>query len=151
QMEYALGIVLAFASGAGINRGTSAKSFMCGHAAMSGIMAAMLAEKGCSGARNAIEGTDANGVGFFGLFCGDVNIDEENFIRRLGNPYDVIDPGLSLKLYPCNNNAQAAIDATLYLIEQYCITAETVQSVRVSVPQDMVEYFSQPRTGLQAK
>ncbi len=114
---------------------------------MSGVMSAMLAQKGFTAAPNVIEDSS----GFFGCFRRDTNVDENEFIHRLGNPYDVIDPGVALKLYPCGSATHTSIDAILHLIEQHNITPEQVQSVRVAIPPNLVMPFTHPETGLQGK
>ncbi len=147
QMEHALGVAVSQASGVSLVFGASTKSFQCGQAAMSGVMSAMLAQKGFTAAPNIIEDSS----GFFGCFRRDTNVDENEFIHRLGNPYDVIDPGVALKLYPCGSATHTSIDAILHLIEQHNITPEQVQSVRVAIPPNMVMPFTHPETGLQGK
>ena len=147
QMENALGVAVSQASGVSLVYGASTKSFQCGQAAMNGVMSAMLAQKGFTAARNVIEDSE----GFLGCFRRDTNVDEDQFIHSLGNPYDVIDPGVALKLYPCGSATHTSIDAILYLIEQHNITPEQVQSVSVAIPPNMVMPFTQPETGLQGK
>ena len=147
QMEGALGIAVSQASGVSLVFGASTKSFQCGQAAMNGIMSAMLAQKGFTAAPNAIEGSG----GFFGCYRRDTNVDEDELIHRLGNLYDVIDPGVALKLYPCGSATHTSIDAILYLIEEHKVIPEQVQTVRVAIPPHMVMPFTRPETGLQGK
>jgi 2-methylcitrate dehydratase PrpD len=149
-MEIALGIAVSQACGVQVNYGTSTKSLHCGLAASHGIMAAMLAESGFSAARGAIE--DING--FFGCFRRDVDVDEEEFMARLGRPFDVIDPGVGLKLYPCGSALHTAIDVMLLLADEHSLTADNVREIHVSWPPragNRLTGFAHPRTGLEAK
>ena len=147
QMENALAIAVSEASGIKSNFGTSTKSLHCGRAAMNGIMAAMLAQKGFTGAKDAIEGPK----GFLDCFRRDRNVDEDDFIRQLGNPFDVVDPGMALKLYPCGSATHTAIDAALRLRSEHKINPKEVRSVRVAIPPHMAMPFPRPETGLQGK
>ena len=112
-MESALGIAVSQASGLQMNTGSAVTPFENGKAAMNGIMAAILAQKGLAGAPNAIE----TKYGFFDCYRRDKNVDEDEFFRALANPYDVIDPGMLLKFYPCGSHTATAVEATLHLTE----------------------------------
>ena len=147
QMESAFGIAVSQASGVRASLGTPIKGVDQGQAAVNGIMAAMLAQKGLTSARNHIESAE----GFFGCFRRDTSVDEDEFFRTLGNPYDIIDPGMFLKLYPCSSPTYNAIGATLQLVEEHHITPEQVRSVRAAVSEASVQTFTSPETGLQAK
>lgn len=151
QMENALGIAVAQASGVHANQGTPTKPFQCGHAAMGGVMAAMLAQKGFTAARDAIEDI----YGFFGCYRRDPEVNEDEFIRCLGNPYDMIEPGVCFKLYPLASASHACVDAVLQLAEEYKITPEQVRSVRVAITPQMslsrLTKYQSPETGVQGK
>jgi 2-methylcitrate dehydratase PrpD len=150
MMENAFGISVSQAAGAQVNHGTSTKSLHCGHAAMHGIISSSLAQKGFTGARNAIEDAE----GFFGCYRRDVEVDEDEFVRNLGSPYDVIDPGVTFKRYPCASAIHASIDAVLELVETHAIKSEQVRNVHVSCPPRVgvdLDLFAHPDTGLQAK
>lgn len=147
QMASALGIAVSQASGVRVNVGNAIVSFEVGQAAMKGIMAAMLAQRGLTGPRNAIEADN----GFFGCYRRDVNVDEDEFFRSLANPYDVIDPGMLLKLYPCGSHTATAVEATLRLVEEHKITPEQVRSVRAAVVEPHTVTIIRPETGLEGK
>lgn len=147
EMVNALGLAVSMASGARVNFGTSGKSLHCGHAAKNGITAAMLAQKGLTAAGNAIE----HDHGYFGLYRRDTNVDEEEFIGRLGHPYDVIDPGVAFKIYPCGSATHTSLDCFREVVRDYKLTPDQIKSVRVSVPPEHIMPFSHPETGLQGK
>ena len=117
QLEQALGIAAGQASGIQANRFTAARALQCGSAAMNGVMAALLSQQGLSGARNAL---DSPG-GWAGLFTAGKQeiIPEfgEELVRRLSRTWDIRDPGVTLKLYPCHIASHTAIDAALQLAQ----------------------------------
>jgi 2-methylcitrate dehydratase PrpD len=150
QMENAFGLACSQAAGLQVNFATSSKSLHPGSAAMRGIMCATLAQKGFTGARNGIEGER----GFFEAYRRDRNLDDDEFIERLGTPYDVIDPGLRLKIYPCGSLAHVSLEAILYLVGEHKIQYEQVQAIRVSVPRRWGltgSAITHPQTGLEGK
>ena len=108
------------------NLASSTTALHHGRSAMNGLMAALLARDGFAGPADAgglIQGRPpARGL-----------IDEDSIIARLGDPYDVIQPGVALKLYPCHLASHTTIDAALQLLEQYRLDSQQVESVRVSV------------------
>jgi len=152
EMENCLGIAVSLASGLQVNYGHGTKSLHAGRSAMNGITAATLAKKGLTGARNGIEAAD----GFLGAFRGDVDVDAEKFLAQLGNPYDVIYPGVGVKYYPCATTTHASIFAVEQLVREHSIRPEDVQALHVSVPAlggvtARRNAFPHPRTGLEGK
>jgi 2-methylcitrate dehydratase PrpD len=156
-MENALGMACAQASGLNVNHGTSSKSFQAGRSAMSGVMAATLARDGFTAARDGIEADS----GFYSAYRRDNEVDEVEFFGRLGNPYNVIDPGVRLKIFPNSSLTHTALEAVLQLVEEHAIVPEAVQSVHVSLPPPrgkgaakdlhLGTAMSHPKTGLEAK
>ena len=148
QMESALAIAVSQAAGLQMNAGSAVTPFENGKAAMNGLMAAILAQKGLAGTPNAIE----TKYGFFDCYRRDTNVDEDEFFRSLANPYDVIDPGMLLKFYPCGSHTATAVEATLQLRERHKIAPEQVQSVRATVVEPHGgTLLRAPETGLEGK
>lgn len=150
EMENAFGLACSQAAGLQVNHGTSAKSIQAGWSAMRGIQCATLAGQGCTGARDGIEAEN----GFLAAYRRDATIDEDAFIARLGHPFDIIDPGVRLKIYPCGSLTHVSIEALLRLRDDHAFSAEEVRSVRVSVParwDHSVYPVTHPQTGLEAK
>jgi 2-methylcitrate dehydratase PrpD len=148
-LENALGIASGQASGISANLVTASRALQCGRAAMNGVMAAMLARQGFGGARDAIEAPG----GLLDLCQVRVKVDEEAFFSRMADPYDIINPGVALKLYPCESASHTSIDAALQLMQQYRIDPEQIASVRVSVaPESLASLpFPTPQNGWQAR
>jgi 2-methylcitrate dehydratase PrpD len=151
QMENALGMACSQAAGLQVNHGTSSKSLQAGSTAMRGIMCATLAQRGFTGAKHGIEAEEA---GFFAAYRRGNDVDEDEFFGRLGNPYDVIEPGVRIKIYPSGSLTHVSIEAMLRLIEEHKLNADQVRSIRVSVParwDGSVYPVMRPLTGLEGK
>jgi 2-methylcitrate dehydratase PrpD len=149
-MENAFGIATSEASGVQVNYGTSTKSLHSGRAAMNGVMAASLAEKGFTGARNALE--DENGL--LGCYRRDNNVDADDFIAHVGRPYDVVDPGVGLKAYPCASATHSALGAVDHIVGEHGIRHTDVERVRISVPPRLGNtrrMITHPVSGLEGK
>jgi len=150
QLENAFGLACSQASGLLVNHGTSSKPIQAGTSAMKGILCATLAQQGMTGARDGIEAER----GFLDAFRRDRHIDEDEFIGRLGNPYDVIDPGIRLKIYPCGSYTHVSLEAMLRLIDEHDIQADDVRAIEVAVPQRWGmtgAAIPHPQTGIEAK
>ena len=141
---------LALAGGEGVlepaNFASPTASLHHGRAAMNGIMAALLARDGFAGPAGA-------GGSLQGRYPDRGLMDEKPLISRLGDPYDVIQPGVALKLYPCHLACHTAIDAALQLLQQYRLDSQQVESVRVSVaPETLRDLpFSDPKNAWEAR
>jgi 2-methylcitrate dehydratase PrpD len=149
QLENAFGIACGQASGIPANLATASRALQCGRAAMNGVMAAMLARQGFGGARDAIEAPG----GLLDLCQVRTKVDEEAFLARMTNPYDIINPGVALKLYPCESASHTSIDAALQLMQQYRIEPDQIESVRVSVTLESLASlpFPTPQNGWEAR
>jgi len=122
QMEIALGIAAGQAHGPMVDFDTPGRALQCGQAAMAGLTAAMLAQRGFQGAHHSKYSLiDVTGP------------DQERFFDTLAHPFSVVDPGLTVKLYPCASASHTAIDAVLQLMQQHRIEAAQIEAVKVSV------------------
>ncbi len=168
RLENAFGIASGEAAGVQANWATASRAFQCGRAAMNGIMAALLAREGLTGARDAIEApgglldcytahslpeippTPLYERGARGDFRG---VDEAAFFSRLANPYDIIHPGVALKVYPCASASHTSIEAMLQLVQQYRIVPGQAKAVQVSVIPAILQSLpvSDPQDGWQAR
>ena len=119
-----------------------ARAYGQGRAAMNGVMAAMLVKQGLG-----------NPVGLSSIFSHGNAGDLADFWASLGNPYDIVSPGVSLKLYPCASPAHTAIDTALQLAQQYRVAPEQLAAVKVGVTAAALESlpFSTPANGWEAR
>lgn len=147
QIKMALGISASRAAGLRGNSGTMTKPLHVAFAARDGVEAALLAEAGVTSSPNAISGP----LGFFDV-CAPDHGDLELIADRLGNPFDVIDPGLSPKLYPSCSETHSAVDAILEMRAEG-LRPSDVRRIRCGVTpaaHDNLVYRN-PTTPLEAK
>jgi 2-methylcitrate dehydratase PrpD len=127
QMINALGI--AYHQCAGnmqcIHDGALTKRMGPGFASRGGIVAALMAEKGITGARNCLEGK----AGLFNVYHGG-DYDLKILQNGLGKRFEA--ENIGFKPYPCCGHTHAAIDAVLSLRSRHHIEAEQVQAITVS-------------------
>jgi 2-methylcitrate dehydratase PrpD len=138
---------MAQASGSRRSFGTMAKPFQVGRASQSAVMALELASRGLTAASDALEGE----AGYFDLYSSVEDRDGERLAARLGRPFELDDPGLVVKQYPCGAAAHAAIDAALSIRPR--LPLDDVERLVVDVPYNapIVAHQHQPRTGLEGK
>jgi len=124
KVEMALGIAASLAGGLTRNFGSMTKSLHCGNAARNGVVAARLAQKGYTANENILEGK----FGFSEIFSGG-KVQGVGPIEDLGDPLQVISPGISFKAYPCCRSTHSSIDAALYLRDIQGIDADKVAAI----------------------
>ena len=119
-----------------------ALAYRQGQAALRGTTAALLARQGLA----------ADG-GLNGLFAGWSDQQIADFCAALGQPYALLDHGITLKLYPCAAAAHTAIDAALQLMQQYRIGAADIAAATISVTPDALAElpYPTPADGWQAR
>jgi 2-methylcitrate dehydratase PrpD len=148
-MRNAIGLVASEASGLRDMVGNMLKAFHIGKAARNGIAAARLTQRGFTGHPSAME----IDWGFCNAFNGKGNHDLAAIVDHLGKPWDLVDPGLVIKVYPCCGLIHSTLDGVLDLVHEHAITPERVKHARISVhalvPPTMAN--DDPRTGYEGK
>ena len=142
-----LGLAASMASGLRENFGTMTKPLHAGRAAENGVTAAELASRGFTSAINIIEARR----GLFNAMAG--GGDASKIAGRLGRPYFMIDPGISIKPYPSGSLSHPAQDVILDLVKKNDLRAEHIDSVIVgtnsNVPNALI--YSVAKTALEGK
>lgn len=105
RLRHMLGITASMASGIRANFGTMTKPLHVGRAAQNGVSAALLAHSGFEADPNALDGP----WGFFQVFGR--GFDAERIAGKLGNPHTIVEPGVSIKPYPCGCLTHPSMDA----------------------------------------
>jgi 2-methylcitrate dehydratase PrpD len=145
----ALGIAASEASGLRTMIGNMTNPFHVGKAARNGVFAAQLARDGFTAEAGVIE----HASGFAVAFNGTGGFDLARMTDALGTRWDLVDPGLVIKVYPCCGLVHSAIDAALDLRAELAINADDIGQVEVAVhalvPPTMK--FHSPATGYEAK
>lgn len=95
--------------------------------ARGGVLAALMAKKGITGARDSLEGKQ----GLCNLYHRG-NYDRNVLIDDLGKRFDSI-TDISFKPYPCCRQAQPFVDATLQIVKEHDIRPEQIDGVTVFV------------------
>ena len=96
-VAHTLAIASSMACGIRVNFGTMTKPLHVGRAAQNGVVAAELASRGFTRAENGLDGE----WGYFQVFGGGAELDR--LIPVLGKPYTIVNPGVSIKPYPCGS------------------------------------------------
>jgi 2-methylcitrate dehydratase PrpD len=145
---HALAIAASEASGLKENFGTMVKPLHGGLAARSGVMAGLLARAGMTASATAIEG----GQGFLAA------MDSESpslaaFVADLGVRWEILDTGITVKLYPSCAATHPPLDAILDLRRRERFEADDVESIEVGVDAitPTVLLYDRPLSGLEAK
>jgi len=125
QTARALALAATFSSGLKANFGTMTKPLHVGQSARNGLYAALLASEGFTSSTDAIE----HRQGFLRVFNGDGNFNVEPIAAEWGAPWDIADPGLSIKQYPCCGSTHPAIDAMLMLVRENDLTPDNVETI----------------------
>jgi len=147
QTTYALGIAATEGGGFRDNFGSMTKPFHAGHAAEGGTVAAELAALGWTAADNILEAP----LGFFQAAGG--GFDPRAIVGRLGKPWTLASPGVSIKPHPSGSLSHPAMGELLRLIRQHGIKAADVEKVDLGANHAMTTSLlhHRPTTGLQGK
>ena len=147
QTRTALAVAASQSSGLKENFGTMTKPFHAGHAARSGVLAALLAREGWTASEQALEGPQ----GFFAVL-GAGALKRER-LGTLGAPWKILTTGVAVKPYPSCACTHSIIDAARELRQTHTLRpadiAEVTVGVHASVPNILIH--ANPRTGLEAK
>ncbi len=144
---HALGIASSFSAGIRVNFGTMTKPLHVGRAASNGVTAAELAARGFTAGSDALDGP----WGYFQVFGG--GFDPDRIVGALGNPYSILDPGVSIKPYPCGCLGHPSMDAMLKLVVDHDITPEQVRRIRLRAGSNILNplRYRKATTELEAK
>jgi 2-methylcitrate dehydratase PrpD len=148
QIRAAIGICSSLTSGLQLNFGTMTKSVQVGNASRSGVVAAMLAKEGVTANLDALGDPRGFGYAFYsGRFV------PEKITKDLGNPFNIVFPGIGMKIYPCCGLTHPVIDIALELVKEHNLSYDQVEKVEVYTeelsPQVLV--YHQPKTGYEGK
>jgi 2-methylcitrate dehydratase PrpD len=126
------------------------KPLHAGRAAENGIVAARLAARGYDAHPDSLEGIR----GFFQAYAG--GFDPEKILGKLGCPFSIFEPGVSIKPYPCGVVGHPLMDAMMDVVVRNDIQPEDVEHVKVATGSNVLPpkgplRYKKAQTGLQAK
>ena len=144
----ALAIASSEASGLKENFGTMVKPLQGGLAARNGVLAALLAREGFSASVHAIDGTQ-------GLLIAmqSSGTDLKDGCEQLGKRWEIVEGGITMKLYPSCAATHPTIDTLIDLRREMNVAPSEIESVEISVDSvtPTVLIYSQPINGLEGK
>src|SRR5688572_9330873 len=149
QTENALGIAASYSSGLRPQLGFMVKPLHAGLSTRGGLSAALLTKDGFGSAVDVIDGKH----GFAHAFSGGKPNDFEALAGRIGNPFEILDPGIAFKIFPSNFHTQAGIVAVLRMMKEDGVRAHDVERVRC-LGNHMIQHSlwnDDPQTGLEGK
>jgi 2-methylcitrate dehydratase PrpD len=146
--RHALAIAASEASGLKENFGTMVKPLHAGLAARNAVLAALLARDGFSASEQAIDGDQGMLVAMDGS-----RHDLEGLLDQLGHVWEILETGITVKLYPSCAATHPPLDALLALRRQYGFGAPEVESIEIAVDEmtPTVLIHENPATGLEGK
>lgn len=146
-LRHGFGIAASFAAGIRCNFGTMTKPLHVGRAAENGIVAARLAARGFTADPDALDGP----WGFLAVHGG--GFSPRKVEQGFGRTWSIVEPGVSIKPYPCGVLTHPTIDLMLRLVTEHDIAAEDIDSVTVRAGSNILKPIRYPiaRNHLQAK
>jgi 2-methylcitrate dehydratase PrpD len=148
RAAHALAVAASAASGLKENFGTMVKPLHAGLAARNGVLAALLARGGMTASAQAIDGPQG--------FLHAMDAERETLadaLDDLGTRWEIVDTGITVKLYPSCAGTHPTLDAVLDLRRRERFTAEDVARIDVAVDTitPTVLIYERPATALEAK
>jgi 2-methylcitrate dehydratase PrpD len=145
RMTWALGIAATQASGLTATMGSMSKSFNMGHAAKSGLIAALLAERDFTSSERALEAPR----GFANVLSSNAKLNE--LTDGLGETWELA--WNAYKPFPCGIVLHAAIDGCIQLRSEHGLAPASIERVDVRLNPLALELAGKPAptTGLEGK
>ena len=145
---HALAIAASEASGLKENFGTMVKPLHAGLAARNGVLAALLARNGMTASELALDGPQGllRAMDSEGTTLADA-------IADLGSRWEILDTGITVKLYPSCAGTHPTLDAILDLRRREGFAAADVERIDIDVDSIVptILIYDRPATGLQGK
>ena len=147
NLRSGFGIAASFAAGIRCNFGTMTKPLHVGRAAENGVTAALLAARGFTADPDALDGP----WGFYAVQGGGVSA--EKISQGFGKIWTIVEPGVSIKPYPCGVLTHPTIDLMLKLVTEHDVKADDIVAVKVYAGTNILKPIRYPIAAnhLQAK
>jgi 2-methylcitrate dehydratase PrpD len=147
RTSHAIGIAASMAAGLRVNFGSMSKPLHAARAAENGIVAATLASNGFTAGDDGLDGQ----WGYFQVMGGGADL--SRLVGALGRPYSIVDPGVSVKPYPCGSLSHPSMDAMLKLVTDHDIKPEQIKAIRLRAGSNILEplRYKTAKTELEAK
>ena len=145
---HALAIAASSAAGLKENFGTMVKPLHAGLAARDGVTAALLAKGGLTGSAKAFDGPQ----GYLHAFDSE-RTDLAGEIADLGRRWEILDTGITVKLYPSCAGTHPTLDALLDLRRRDGFSGDDVDRIEIDVDPIVptILIYDRPASALEAK
>jgi 2-methylcitrate dehydratase PrpD len=145
---HALAVAASEASGLKENFGTMVKPLHAGLAARNGVHAGLLAERGMTASALALDGPQ----GFLRAMDG-AHIAMGDALADLGQRWEIVDSGITVKLYPSCAGTHPALDAILDLRHREGFPPDEVEQIEIDVDSitPTILIHERPTSGLEGK
>jgi aconitate decarboxylase len=144
RLAHAIGIASSRCGSLTSNTGTMTKSTHCGYAASLGLESALLAASGFTGDGAAFDSPRGYAATFL-----PPHFDRE-LLLRFGPPFRLVDPGYTLKIFPCKFTTHYGITAGL-AARPRIPAPDAIRAVRMLAPVVPTGDRPHPKTGLEGK
>jgi 2-methylcitrate dehydratase PrpD len=147
---HALGIAASLACGLKENLGSMVKPLHAGMAARNGVTAARLAQSGFTASEQSIDGPQGYLVAMDGQKPPAALVD---VVSDLGSRWEILDTGITVKLYPSCAATHPPLDTLLNLKRGHNLTADIVAAIDIEVDSmtPRLLMYDRPTTALEAK
>lgn len=123
RMAQAIGLAASMAAGIRANFGTMGKPFHVGRSAENGVTAALLVREGFTANPTALD----SHWGY--LAVAGRGGEPELVLGRFGNPFTIVDPGVSIKPYPSGVLTHPSMDAMAKVVADHGLTPDDIEKV----------------------
>lgn len=149
RLQAAWGLAASHMSGLVRNFGTMAKPLHAGHAARTGVLCAWMARHGFTADAAIFDGERS----VLDTYRGEDGAPLEDLIGRLGAPWEMTEPGIYVKRWPCCYCNHRPIGGLLELMKKHGIRPDEVNAIAVGFPpgSDNALVSHDPATGLEGK
>jgi 2-methylcitrate dehydratase PrpD len=139
QLRHGFGLAASFAAGIRCNFGTMTKPLHVGRASENGVTAALMAAKGFTADKHALDGP----WGFFAVHGGGLTT-HKTTVENFGQPWTIVSPGVSIKPYPCGVLTHPTIDLMIKLVVEHDIQPDDIESVIIRAGSNILNPIRYP-------
>jgi 2-methylcitrate dehydratase PrpD len=139
KLRHGLGLAASFAAGIRCNFGTMAKPLHVGRASENGVTAALMAAKGFTADKHALDGP----WGFFAVHGGGLTTAKTQ-VENFGQPWTIVSPGVSIKPYPCGVLTHPTIDLMIKLVIENDVKPDDIASVIIRAGSNILNPIRYP-------
>jgi aconitate decarboxylase len=144
RLANAIGIASSRCGSLTSNTGTMTKSTHCGYSASLGLESSLLAASGFTGDEDAFDSPRGYAATFLPPAF------DRDMLLSFGSPFRLVDPGYTLKIFPCKFTTHYGITAGLAARPKIA-SPDSIRAVRMLAPVVPTGDRPHPRTGLEGK